>query len=149
MTGRESYAVAVARSEVSLRQWQHVAGVWDGKELRLYLNGQLQDTRTGVDYCSSLSLSPMFLGADPDNLAFNDVAQGYLHGRLRAARISRGIEYTDSFSRPNDSKKRPARSACTISRSIPAGTRSIVPATGITESSSGRNTQRLTRTIDN
>ena len=103
----ESYAVAVARSQAALRQWQHVAGVWDGKELRLYLNGQLQDTRTGVDYCTALSLTPMFLGADPDNLAFTDVAQGYLHGRLRQVRISRGVEYTDSFSSPERLEKTP------------------------------------------
>jgi hypothetical protein len=103
----KSYSVANSRSEVALRKWQHVAGVWDGLELRLYLNGQLQETRTGVDYCSDLTLLPMFLGADPDNLEFNDVAQGYLHGRLRAARISRSAEYTDSFPRPERLEKTP------------------------------------------
>ena len=96
----ESYAAASARSEVALGEWQHVAGVWDGHELRLYLNGQLQETRPGVDYCTSLSLAPMFLGADPDNIAFMGVAQGFLHGRLRAARISRATKYTSSFSPP-------------------------------------------------
>jgi serine/threonine protein kinase len=96
----ESYAVAAARSEVSLRKWQHVAGVWDGKELRLYVDGELQETRTGADYCTQLSLTPMFLGADPDSLFHFEVAQGYLHGRLRAARISRAVEYTDSFAPP-------------------------------------------------
>jgi serine/threonine protein kinase/tetratricopeptide (TPR) repeat protein len=104
---RESYSLAIARSEVSLREWQHVAGVWDGKELRLYLNGQLQDTRSGVDYCSVLSMAPMFLGADPDSMAYGDVAQGYLQGRLRVARISRGAEYTDSFPRPERLDKTP------------------------------------------
>jgi hypothetical protein len=49
----------------------------------------------------------MFLGADPDNLAFDHIAQGYLHGRLRQARISRGIEYTDSFSPPERLEKTP------------------------------------------
>jgi hypothetical protein len=104
---RESYSVATARTEVSLLEWQHVAGVWDGKELRLYLDGQLQETKSGVDYCSSLSMTPLFLGADPDNIDYGDVAQGYLHGRLRAARISRGAEYTDSFPRPEQLEKTP------------------------------------------
>jgi hypothetical protein len=103
----ESYAVAAARSEVSLRKWQHVAGVWDGQQLRLYLDGQLQETRNGVDYCTQLSLTPMFLGADPDSLFYREVAQGYLHGRLRAARISRAAEYTDSFPRPERLEKTP------------------------------------------
>jgi Concanavalin A-like lectin/glucanases superfamily len=99
--------VAVAPTDVALHQWQHVAGVWDGKELRIYLNGQLQDTRSGVDYCSALSMAPIFLGADPDNLDFGDVAQGYLQGRLRVARISRSAEYTDSFPRPEQLEKTP------------------------------------------
>lgn len=64
----DNYASASAHTEVALRQWQHVAGVWDGQELRLYLDGQLQTTRTGVNYCSQLSFSPMFLGADPAHL---------------------------------------------------------------------------------
>ena len=135
--------MAAARSEVSLRQWQHVAGVWDGKELRLYLDGQLQETRTGVDYCTQLSLSPMFLGADPDSLAFTTMSLRDTCTADCARRASRGALNTRIRSRPpNDSKRRPARSACTISRSIPAAMRSIAPATGITESSSERNTQR-------
>jgi hypothetical protein len=35
------------------------------------------------------------------------VAEGILHGRLRAARISRSIEYTDSFSPPEQLDKTP------------------------------------------
>jgi hypothetical protein len=103
----DNYASASARADVPLRRWQHVAGVWDGKELRLYLDGQLHRTRPGVDYCTSLSFSPMFVGADPANLESGAVAEGFLHGRLRAARISRGIEYTDSFSPPERLDKTP------------------------------------------
>jgi tetratricopeptide (TPR) repeat protein len=61
----DNYASASARTEVTLRKWQHVAGVWDGKELRLYLDGELHGTRAGVDYCSQIVFSPLFLGADP------------------------------------------------------------------------------------
>jgi serine/threonine protein kinase len=104
----DNYASATARSEVPLRRWQHVAGVWDGKELRLYVDGQLQDTRRGVTYCTQLSNSPMFLGADPANLSFvEQVAEGFFHGRLRCARISHAAEYTDSFSPPERLEKTP------------------------------------------
>jgi hypothetical protein len=103
----DNYASASARTDVHLRQWQHVAGVWDGKELRIYVDGQLQDTRTGADYCSQLSLTPMFLGADPANTSYGDVAEGFLRGRLRAARISRGVEYTDSFAPSERLEKSP------------------------------------------
>jgi predicted negative regulator of RcsB-dependent stress response len=104
----DNYASATARTEVPLRRWQHVAGVWDGKELRLYIDGQLQDTRRGVSYCTQLSNSPMFLGADPANLAFvEQVAEGFFRGRLRCARISHAAEYTDSFSPPERLEKTP------------------------------------------
>jgi hypothetical protein len=104
----DNYASATARSEVPLRKWQHVAGVWDGNELRIYVDGQLQDTRRGVSHCTQLSNSPMFLGADPANLSFvEQVAEGFLHGRLRSARISHAAEYTDSFSPPERLQKTP------------------------------------------
>jgi hypothetical protein len=104
----DNYASAMARFEVPLRKWQHVAGVWDGKELRLYVDGQLQDTRHGVDYCTQLSLTPMFLGADPANPSYSRrVAEGFLHGRLRGARVSRAVEYTDSFSPQERLEKTP------------------------------------------
>jgi serine/threonine protein kinase len=103
----DNYASVSARAEVPLRAWQHVAGVWDGNELRVYFDGKLQNTRSGVDYCTQLALSPMFLGADPANLAYGNVAEGFLHGRLRAARISRGVEYTESFPRPEQLEKTP------------------------------------------
>jgi tetratricopeptide (TPR) repeat protein len=104
----DNYASATARIDVPLRRWQHVAGVWDGKELRLYFDGQLQDTRRGVAFCTQLSNSPMFLGADPANLAFvEQVAEGFFHGRLRGARISRAAEYTDSFAPPERLEKTP------------------------------------------
>ena len=81
----DNYASASARADVPLRKWQHVAGVWDGNELRLYLDGKLQDMRRGVSYCTQLSLSPMFLGADPANVSYwRRVAEGFFHGRLRA-----------------------------------------------------------------
>jgi serine/threonine protein kinase/tetratricopeptide (TPR) repeat protein len=104
----DNYASATSRIEVPLRRWQHVAGVWDGKDLRLYFDGQLQDTRRGVTYCTQLSNAPMFLGADPANLAFvEQVAEGFFHGRLRCARISHSAEYTDSFSPPERLDKTP------------------------------------------
>jgi hypothetical protein len=103
----DNYSSASARADVKLHRWQHVAGVWDGKELRLYLDGQLENTRPGVDYCTQLTISPLFLGADPANSAHGNIAEGFLNGRLRAARISRAVEYTDSFSPPERLEKTP------------------------------------------
>jgi hypothetical protein len=102
-----NYAAAIGAADAALGEWQHIAGIWDGKELRFYVNGQLQDARPQVDFCTRLSLCPFFLGADPNSYSLSYVADGYLQGRLRAARISRGVEYTDSFASPERLEKTP------------------------------------------
>jgi hypothetical protein len=102
-----SYSAAMAAADAALNEWQHIAGVWDGKELRFYVNGQLQDARPQVDHCTRLSLCPFCLGADPSGYSIKYVADGYLKGRLRAARISRGVEYTNSFISPTRLEKTP------------------------------------------
>jgi hypothetical protein len=106
-TWMENYHSAFARERPVNGAWEHVAGVWDGHELRLYINGELQDTRTGVDRCTWLSHGPIFIGADPDSLNADSVAQGYLHGRIRAVRISREAEYAASFTKPEKLEKTP------------------------------------------
>ena len=95
------YSFALANTEVELNHWQHVAGVWDGKELRIYINGRLQETRSKADYCTRLSELPFFLGADPNGWTYSGVASGELCGRLRAAphrrrRIQRILQYPGS-----------------------------------------------------
>jgi hypothetical protein len=102
---RDDYAAASASIPVRLDVWQHVAGVWDGSELRLYVDGKLHSSTPHVDYCTQLSDGPFFLGADPNAREFADIAQGYLHGRMRAARISRGVEYTADFPAPERLEK--------------------------------------------
>jgi tetratricopeptide (TPR) repeat protein len=104
---KENYSSVFAHTQVKLNEWQHVAGVWDGQELRLYLNGELQETRTSVRSCTRISHGPFFLGADPDSMRTDEVAQGYFHGRMRAARISRGVEYVTSFTQPERLDKTP------------------------------------------
>ncbi len=99
-TWENNYATAFARNKPALNQWQHVAGVWDGKELRIYVNGRLEGTQAGVDECSSLSEGPFLLGADPSDLDANDIAEGLFQGVIQAARISRGVEYRVSFPQP-------------------------------------------------
>lgn len=74
---------------------------------------------SGVDYCTTLSMAPMFLGACRAGCA-QRASRAVLNIRIRSRA-------------PSDSIRRPARSACTTSRSTPDGTPSIAPATGITE----------------
>jgi serine/threonine protein kinase/cytochrome c-type biogenesis protein CcmH/NrfG len=95
----QNYVSAPASQPIAIHEWQHVAGVWDGKELRLFVDGKLQQPAAKVAYCSQLSLQPFFLGADPDG--GTGIAQGFFNGRMRAARISRGVEYSEDFSPPD------------------------------------------------
>jgi tetratricopeptide (TPR) repeat protein len=95
--GRNDYPMAEASESASLRRWQHLAGVWDGAELRLYIDGQAVAVRPGVNDCSVLSSYPFFIGADPCDPYFGYVAEGLFKGRIRAVRISRGVEYAQPF----------------------------------------------------
>jgi serine/threonine protein kinase/tetratricopeptide (TPR) repeat protein len=94
---QENYSGALSNQAVELSSWQHVAGVWDGKELRLYLDGVLQDRRAGVELCTRLSHGPFYLAADPAGLSYPFFEDGSFKGRMRAVRISRAAEYDDSF----------------------------------------------------
>ncbi|MDX1961813.1 MAG: protein kinase [Pirellulales bacterium] len=107
----ENYSMATSRGVLRLRKWQHVAGVWDGKELRLYLNGKLQEVRKDVNRCTRLSGLCMMVGADPDSYFGVNLAHGYFQGTMRAVRISRGVEYTDSFTSPENLQKTPQTAA--------------------------------------
>ena len=75
-------------STVKVGQWYHIVGVVDGKEVKLYVNGQLQSTVTapnpGIKYPSSSGAWNMVLGADSDS---SNGAQAYTNADLSFARI--------------------------------------------------------------
>ncbi|MES2761061.1 MAG: LamG-like jellyroll fold domain-containing protein [Bacteroidota bacterium] len=52
--------------------WQHVAGVWDGSELRIYIDGVLKSTQSNVNGSSFVSNSgSMMIGYNSINERFN------------------------------------------------------------------------------
>lgn len=85
-----SYANASA-TEVVLRTgtWHHVAGVFDGTEIRLYVDGMLVagreavGMRTGNDH-------PLYIGADTDN---RGRPVSFFDGWIDDVRISVGVRY--------------------------------------------------------
>lgn len=93
----DSYSRAFDSGPVELGRRQHVAGVWDGQELRFFRDGELQGVERDVNLCSQLSGFPFFLGADPSIIS---AVQGHFEGRLFAVRISRAARYQDSFPAP-------------------------------------------------
>jgi len=49
---------------VPLYTWTHIAGVWDGNELRVYFNGVLDGTSTGVTGAFPSCANPVMIGAN-------------------------------------------------------------------------------------
>lgn len=96
---QETYSGALSNETIELGRLQHIAGVWNGKELRIYVDGKLHDRRTGVEICSRLSHAPFYLGADPCDFPVAYFDDGNFRGRMRAARISRAAEYEGSFTK--------------------------------------------------
>jgi hypothetical protein len=57
---------------LQLNTWQHVTGVWDGSEIRIYIDGVLQNTTTGVTGASFVyTTNPVHIGQNTNNSAFD------------------------------------------------------------------------------
>lgn len=67
-----NYKAVTAINSVVLNQWQHIAGVWNGTDIKIYINGTLIATTTGVtgsSFKSQLS-NPIKLGLNLSNEKF-------------------------------------------------------------------------------
>lgn len=57
------FKVVSASNAVVLNTWQHIAGVWDGSDLKIYINGVLAATTTGVtDSSFATTTNNIFIG---------------------------------------------------------------------------------------
>ncbi len=85
--------VARAEQPLPLRQWTHVAGVFDGQSVTLYLNGQPagQVAATGSRQTNDL---PLYLGADPG--AEGGPSRAF-RGWVDEVRLSQTARYTEAF----------------------------------------------------
>jgi len=80
-------------SKLQTGRWYHVAGVWDGAHVRLFVDGKPVATAMGAGKRKTNRL-PLLVGADP-NKAGNPVDQ--LTGQIDAVRISTVARYTNRF----------------------------------------------------
>jgi hypothetical protein len=87
------------RSRLPAGKWTHLAGVYDGQEIALYVNGEKSSATnaTGARLSSDKSL---YIGARP-NGAFNthnfSYPLIYWRGAVDDVRVSRGARYTGHF----------------------------------------------------
>jgi hypothetical protein len=89
-----AYVSAVVDTSVlEVGRWHHLAGVFDGKEVRLYLDGQPVATAPGTGKRTRNAL-PLIIGADVDSKG-NSTSP--FHGSLDAVHLSSGARYARAF----------------------------------------------------
>ena len=91
---------ATSRAPVAAQQAVHLAGVYDGKEIRLYVDGALQQSLPGVS--SGISGVPILIGAHPcrpgrPTFPFCNHINNYFDGTIDEVRISKTARYTTDF----------------------------------------------------
>jgi len=74
-------------------RWHHLAGVFDGKEVRLYVDGQPVATAPGTGKRTRNAL-PLIVGADVDS---KGKSTSLFHGSLDAVHLSSGARYARAF----------------------------------------------------
>ncbi|MAG30482.1 MAG: hypothetical protein CL908_06250, partial [Deltaproteobacteria bacterium] len=74
-------------------RWHHIAGVFDGKEVRLYVDGKLTARAPG-EGTRKRNPHPLLIGADPNRNG--DPVDG-LVGQIDEVRLSKGVRYTSDF----------------------------------------------------
>lgn len=86
----DRYASATARVPMLEKdRWHHLAGVFDGAELRLYVDGELVATAKGSGVRKRNRL-PLLVGADPDG---DGRPMSFVSGSVDEVRISKTARY--------------------------------------------------------
>ena len=99
---QKKYAAAKSNSEFPLGKLVHIAGAWDGKTLKLFVDGKLVGEQHDVVKCANVVSHPYCIGADPDLSGDQEIFQGQWIGLLQQVRISEAILYDQDFVPPVD-----------------------------------------------
>jgi len=95
----DSYIV-VDNATVAARKWAHVAGVCDGKEIRIYLDGRMTQSEK-IPGPHVVSPMPFVIGASPHKSSSGSFSmEDYFRGMIRAIRVSNTARYTGQFDPP-------------------------------------------------
>jgi PKD repeat protein len=68
--GGQGYAV-ISDQEITLYDWTHVAGTYDGDTLKVYINGSLAQTNTDPSGPIDISDQPVYVGKPPSNAYYS------------------------------------------------------------------------------
>ncbi|MBP7951056.1 MAG: metallophosphoesterase [Verrucomicrobiales bacterium] len=91
--GKYFSAIAPTDQPIPAETWAHVAGVWDGKELRLYVDGK---RRAAVPASGprTTNVLPLYIGADPNAKSEPGM---FFTGALDEIRLSTAARYEADF----------------------------------------------------
>ncbi|QEG02493.1 cyclic 3',5'-adenosine monophosphate phosphodiesterase [Stieleria maiorica] len=98
------YVSAIGKEALPLNQWSHLAGVYDGSNVVLYVDGKRVASKSATGSRKSNQL-PLYLGADPDH--GGNPTRAFV-GQLNEFRLSTGVRYDGDFTpakrhQPDDS----------------------------------------------
>ena len=93
-TNPAEFAVVQGQTAIPLNQWTHVAGVYDGTQMRVYLNG-VQDG-SGTGHAPGTGPSPLIVGAKANHA----ITGGWFKGLIDEVRITGSALYTTSSFAP-------------------------------------------------
>ncbi|MGK0189247.1 MAG: hypothetical protein ACI9R3_005064 [Verrucomicrobiales bacterium] len=97
------YRQAVSAEVLPAGQWSHVAGVFDGESVSLFLNGR-RVAHSEASGERKRNDKPFFIGADPDG---NGKPTRSFAGRIDNVRLSKNARYTEETFEPEKSEFKP------------------------------------------
>jgi hypothetical protein len=96
MDGRY-YSAKTDRPALSTGVWTHIAGVYDGKEVRVYVDGKVAARTAAPDAPRTRNSLPLMIGAD---VRGNGTAVDPFHGLIDEVRITPRAVYTEDRFNP-------------------------------------------------
>ena len=95
--GAGRYVSVVSPLKLEADKTYRLAGVWDGSEVRLYVDGLPVGSKPGKGERTPNAL-PLYLGADPNR---NGVPTRFFSGALNDVRLSKTARYAERFEPPD------------------------------------------------
>lgn len=89
------YVVARSSKALPVRQWHHLALVYDGDSVALFVNGKLAERKSAPPNAKrATNRLPLYVGADPDG---EGKPTSFFKGQLDEFRITTGAVYSQDF----------------------------------------------------
>jgi hypothetical protein len=84
------YSNVTSSTSLAIGQWYHVAGVYDGTQLKIYIQGMADGTPSTPTFTNTTGTSNLKIGVSSD-------AGGFFNGLIDEARVTARAVYTTNF----------------------------------------------------